>query len=109
MSEPIVLDPKDPFDTVLSEIVLTNRRKRHDYVASEASPWENFDRVEDQTQGGHGSATEALIAVKQARLRALATRQDLPKNESVEDTLLDRAVYSIIALGRYRYPSGKVG
>lgn len=104
----VTLDPADPFDAVLVDIVLTNRRKRHDYVAKDASPWSNFDLVEAQVNGTPGLATEVLVATKQARLAALATREGLPQNESVEDTLLDRAVYSVIALGRYRYPDGKV-
>lgn len=106
--EPITLDPADPFEAILVEIVETNRRKRADYTSEGSSPWENFDRTEEQVAGFHGVAVETLIATKQARLRALRSRGNDPQNESIADTLLDRAVYSIIALARSKYPSGKV-
>lgn len=43
-------------------------------------------------------AAEALIAVKQARLRSLRTTGNTPQNEAVADTRLDRAVYGVISL-----------
>lgn len=101
----LTLDPRSPFEAALIPIVETNRRKLLDYTSPGSSAWENFDRAGDQT----GSDTvEVLIATKQARLRALRLRGGDPQNESVQDSLLDRAVYSIIAYARSKYPSGKV-
>ena len=104
----LTLDPSHPFEEVLVGIVETYRRKANDYVRNGESPWDNFDSVEGATGTTHGTAVEVLIATKQARLAALRTREGGPLNESVEDTLLDRAVYSIIALARSKYPAGKV-
>ena len=96
--EAVQLDPSDPFDRVLIDVVRTNRAKRKDYVTDGASVFENFDRVDDQVGLPHGTALEALIAVKQARLRALRGNDRGPANEPIRDTLLDRAVYSVLAL-----------
>jgi len=96
--EAVQLDPSDPFDRVLIDVVRTNRAKRQDYVTAGASVFENFDRVDDQVGLPHGTALEALIAVKQARLRALRGNDRGPANEPIRDTLLDRAVYSVLAL-----------
>lgn len=104
----IKLDETDPFEAAMADMVRTYRKKRRDYTAEGASPWENFDRVEDQTGMPFGSSIETHIATKQARLRALASRGGEPLNESVEASLEDRAVYSTIALARYRYPEGDV-
>ena len=43
------------------------------------------------------SACELLIALKQSRLRALRANGRDPSNEGTLDTLLDRAVYAVIA------------
>lgn len=101
----VTLDPSDPFEAALADIVAMNRKKRADYTSAGSSPWENFDRTEDQVGG---DAVETLIATKQARLRALRLRGETPKNEPVVDSKLDRAVYSIISYARHLYPDGKV-
>lgn len=91
----------DPFDTVLDEIRELNRRKRGDY-ASDADPWSNFREAGEHAGLPAGKIVEALIGVKNARLRNLVDSERSPNNESVEDTLVDRAVYSIIAVAMYR-------
>ena len=71
--------------------------KNADYA--DGSSWRsNFDDVGRQMAIPGEDACEMLIAVKQARLRSLRTSGRLPANEAVEDTILDRAVYSLIAL-----------
>jgi hypothetical protein len=105
----IYLDADDPFEAALVEIVLTNRRKRADY-ALDGSPWSNFDF----TAGVVGiTAAEAAIhnvAQKLARLAALKAngRTKDPKNEGVNDTYLDLAVYGVIAYAIRKYPNGRV-
>ncbi len=106
--ECVTLDPDDPFEAVLIEMVQVNRKKRASYTSAGSSPWENFDRAEDQVQIPDGAGIEYMIATKQARLRALASRGGKTEYESVVDTKLDRAVYSIIAYAHDRYPEGKV-
>lgn len=78
-------------------MVAMNRKKRADY-ALDSDPWSNFRDVGRQLDAGPDLAVEVLIATKQARLRALTANGRAPENESVRDTKLDRAVYSVIAL-----------
>lgn len=101
LAEETVNEVKDPFDAVIEQIQETNRRKRADYTVG-ADPWSNFKDVARQINATPGTSVEVLIATKQARLRSLFGEGKAPRNESIEDTLLDRAVYSIIALAMYR-------
>jgi hypothetical protein len=96
-TDEFVLDPNDPFEALLIEMVQLNRAKRHDY-AGDSDPWQNFYDSAQQVNGTAGQSVETLIATKQARLRQLLFTGRSPKNESVRDTILDRAVYSVIAL-----------
>lgn len=93
----IALNPEDPFENALIGMVKTFRKKNADYADGER--WSsNFDDVAKQMGFDHPvKAADALIAVKQARLRSLAKRGTEPQNESVLDTYLDRAVYGVIA------------
>lgn len=89
----------DPFDAVLEEIRELNERKRSDYTGGD--PWENFKDSARQTNTTPGMSAETLIATKQSRLRQLLKAGRVAVNEPVRDSLLDRAVYSIIALALY--------
>ena len=107
----VSLEPRDPFEKVLIDIVATNRAKRKDY-AVDGSPFSNFDDTA-RAMGGNFTALDSVnfnIAQKEARLRSLKAngRTEDPQNESLTDTYLDRAVYSVIALAILRYPDGKV-
>lgn len=90
----------DPFDEVLAEVSVINRKKRADYATDE-NPWSNFKAGGDQVGQPAGVAVEVLIAIKQARLRELLFSGRVVNNESVRDTLLDRATYSLIALAMF--------
>lgn len=90
----------DPFDRVLDEMRALNLRKRSDYAGDE-SPFQNFMDSAHQVGQAPGVSVEVLIGTKQARLRHLLfTGRDL-KNESIRDSLIDRAVYSVIALAMF--------
>lgn len=93
----LTLDPKDPFESVVIEMVKLNRLKRNDY-AGDDDPWQNFYDSAEQVNDTAGKSVETLIATKQARLKQLLWTGRKAKNESVRDTILDRAVYSVIAL-----------
>jgi hypothetical protein len=72
--------------------------KGRDYA--DDSNWRsNFQDISRQVGIAETDAVEVLIAVKQSRLRALKANGRAPTNEGVIDTVLDRAVYSMIALG----------
>jgi len=98
----VTLDPENPFEAILAKMVETHRKKAKDY-AGDGHPNQNFYDTAYQLGLTGGHSVEALIGTKQARLRVLlpAHWEDAsakPANEGVEDTLLDRAVYSVIAL-----------
>lgn len=103
--ETITLDPDNDFEAVLIKMVRTSRAKRADYAGDgeEDHPWQNFYDTAYQMSSTAGHSVETLISTKQARLRILLSKLwrragGGPKNEPIEDTLLDRAVYSVIAL-----------
>lgn len=101
-----VLNLDDPFEAVVWDMVQMNRRKRADY-AGDGNPFQNFIDSAYQVNSVPGMSCEQLIATKQARLRNLINCNlinsgRVPQNESVEDTMLDRAVYATIALAMYR-------
>jgi len=96
------LDPSHPFEAVLLVMAALSRRKQADY-ARDTDLFSNFR----ETAVAIGipefnalAAVEFNIAQKEARLRALRAngRMDDPANESVADTLIDRAVYAVIAV-----------
>ena len=107
-----VLNPDDPFERVIMDMVATNRRKRADY-AVDGSPWSNFDDTANALGIDGFTPVDSVnfnIEQKSARLRSLRKngRMSDPRNESVTDTYLDRAVYAVIALAMHTYPTGKV-
>lgn len=88
-----------PIARALGIIGGTFQKKNADY-ADDKKTWDsNFRDVSEQMGwDGPAESCEALIAVKQARLKSMRANGRLPQNESVQDTKLDRAVYSVIAL-----------
>lgn len=95
----IELDPKDAFEKLLIPIVEMNRKKRADY-ASEDNIFLNFDRNADMMKMEGYSALEdclSMVARKFGRITNLRGRT--AANETVADSYLDLAVYSILALG----------
>lgn len=98
--QPVTLDPNDPFDAALIPIVQTNRRKRKDY-AKDGDPFSNFKTTASMLGiKEFGPAESAFFNVLQkvARLQSLRMNGRMIKtaNESVIDTYLDLAVYSVI-------------
>lgn len=108
LADPVELDPTDPIDKVLAEMVALNRRKRADY-AHDGDPLSNFYRTAQimRTKGYSGwsalTSVEYALAIKEARLEALRAngRFNLTQNESVRDSLLDQAVYAVLAIAVY--------
>jgi hypothetical protein len=103
----ITLDPTDPFDAAVAEIVKINRRKRADYALDGGDVFSNFRQTSEVIAvDGFGPADAALFNViqKVMRLRSLRAngRMDDPANEATADTYLDLAVYAIIALALSR-------
>ena len=88
--------------SVITKIVDTFQSKNADYAADKDGWRSNFDDIARQCGIPATEAANTLIAVKQARLRALQANGRAPANEAVEDTLLDRAVYSVLALALWQ-------
>jgi hypothetical protein len=87
------------FDKVLTEMKAMHDRKQADY-GREGDAFANVRASEDfGIPGWVGCMTRAND--KMRRLQAAARGQNL-KNESIEDSLMDLAVYSVIALVLYR-------
>lgn len=104
----ITLNPDQPFEKVLIEMVLLHRAKGADYAGADETgndPFQNFYDVAYQLSLTPGHDAEHMIATKQARLRVLMPRfwnkTGKPRNESIRDTLKDRAVYSVIAVALF--------
>jgi len=90
----------DSVRKTLDDMAETFDRKNADY-ATDSDPWTNFREAADQVNQTASDVVETLIAVKQSRLKQLFGTDKAPRNESVRDSLLDRAVYCVIALAMY--------
>ena len=98
----VELSPDNAFEAVLIKMVEMHRKKVIDY-AGKNHPNQNFYDTAYQLSLTGGHSVEALISTKQARLRVLlrgywGISRLHAANEGIEDTLLYRAVYSVIAL-----------
>lgn len=98
----IELNADNDFEAALIKMVETHRAKAKDY-AGDDHPNQNFYDSAYQLGLTGGHSVESLIATKQARLRILlpqhwSQKDAAPANEGVVDTLLDRAVYAVIAM-----------
>lgn len=103
MTDPrITLDQNDPFEAALVAIVEVNRRKRADY-ALDGDPFTNFDATARFLSIPRWMSAHFNVVQKMARIQALWAngRMADTKNESVGDTVLDAAVYGIIAYAIY--------
>lgn len=91
----------DPIGAILLDMYTVNKSKRADYTGDRGI-FANFEESSDQVGISPGHGIEYMIATKQSRLKGLLRPGVKPNNESVEDTLLDRAVYSVLALAAHR-------
>ncbi len=86
-------DPR--FYALLEEIAALHSKKNHDY-ATEADPFSNFRRAERLGIPAWNGVL-ARMTDKWSRIEQLTSGKD-PKNESLRDSLMDNAVYSLIAV-----------
>lgn len=97
---PRTIDLQDPFELAVSRIVEMRRRKKADYN-TQGNPFDNFeDTAHMMGLDGFTEVEAAFFNVlqKASRIRSLRKQGKLddPTNESVTDTYLDMAVYSVI-------------
>lgn len=99
----------DAFHAILKEMAEMHDRKQADYgrPADERDAGDPFANIRTATFFGLKPWVGASIRMndKMGRIQAAARGQHL-ENESVEDSFLDMAVYSIIALVLYREEQG---
>jgi len=108
-SEAIYLDSSDPFEAALIPMVRTNRSKRGDYaldndIFSNFNSTSNFAGFENRWMSALFNCSQKLARITSLRANG---RLKNPNNEAVEDTLLDNAVYAVIALAIYREDASK--
>jgi len=97
------LSPQQQFHAILSEMGETFDRKNRDY-GQDSDPFAN---VRQSEQWGIAPWIGAMVRAtdKVTRLQTYTQKGTLA-NEGVEDSLLDLAVYSIIALLLFREQKG---
>lgn len=89
------------FDALLEEMQRLHDQKNHDY-AEEANPYSNFEQAAAQALGGNVDGVfHVLIEIKLARLRELF-KGKLPNYESIDDSLLDLALYTALWCSYHR-------
>lgn len=93
--------PLTYFEKVIAKITEMHNKKKQDYTASHRE-FGNFEDSAKHAGITTAQAIENLIGTKEARRQNLENvSQSNPINESLEDTLLDRAVYACIRLAHY--------
>lgn len=86
----------DEFELAIAKIKEIHNRKKADYSSRE-DRYSNFRLAGIFSDLPPWKTFEVLIGVKQARLIELLKPGRTCYNEPIEDTLLDRAIYSILA------------
>lgn len=91
------------FHDLLARMGETHDKKNQDY-AEDGNPYSNFEFAAEFAGVSVNQVFDVLIAVKQARLMVLTKSGRAPNNESIEDSLLDQAVYTTLkaSYGNYR-------
>ena len=100
---PVILDPRWAVENAMMSMVEVSRRKRADY-ATDGDEFSNF-RMTAQFANFEAAWVSATFNVQQkmARIQALRAngRVDTPENEAIYETILDLAVYAVLALAMY--------
>lgn len=94
------------FNKILAEMQAMHDKKNHDY-ASEKNPYSNFEESAKFAGISVEQALANLCGTKDARMTQLMSGKE-PKNESKDDTLLDRAIYTVIWLAYRRDQASKL-
>jgi len=95
LDEFVTLSRDDEFDRVLIKMKEIHDKKKEDY-SDINNRFSNFEYSAQASGITVAQVFEVLISTKQARLIELM-KGKVPKNEPIGDTLLDRAVYCVLA------------
>lgn len=95
----VTLDSEDEFDALLIPLVMLQRKKRADY-ANDQDIYANFRaNAAALDLPGYTALQDCLSMVTRKVGRIVNLRGKEPNNESVVDSYMDLAVYSILAYG----------
>jgi hypothetical protein len=92
------------FNDTLATMAQLHDRKNHDY-AEDDNPFSNFEMAASYASVPVQKVFDVLLGVKQARIDELTAKianGDPPRNESLEDSRLDRAVYAALSVAYSR-------
>jgi hypothetical protein len=95
------LQVPDHLFPALQKMVVTLTKKGHDYSNSDEDWGSNFATTSDHFGMHPWEAADFNELQKLARLRALRRRPHGPRNESVEDSYLDKANFALLAYALY--------
>lgn len=101
LDTPYQLDPRDPFESLIINIVGLERSKRGDY-ANDDNIFRNLDYVSSAMELNGYTPLEdarAMVIRKLGRLSSLRGRD--PNHENIEDSYIDFCVYAILMYGLY--------
>jgi len=87
--------PNLKFHAALKRMADMHDKKSADYATS-LNYYSNFERAAVSAGVPEDAVFRTLIGIKLARLVELQGNGKTPKNESIEDSLLDLAVYSVL-------------
>lgn len=87
------INPK--FHAALNKIKEIHDKKSQDY-AHDSNRYSNFEEAAETAGCSVDTVFAVLIGIKMARLRELLSTGKIPNNESIQDTRLDLAVYSVL-------------
>lgn len=83
------------FHALLKQMAETHDKKNADYSHG-GNYYSNFEEAATAAGTDIGTVFRTMIGIKLARLNALSKEGKPPLNESVQDTLLDLAVYAAL-------------
>ncbi len=84
------------FYGILAEMMELHSKKAHDYAGASSDPLNNFKEVARASGVMPSKIAFQFIATKFFRLANLLSLDSTAMNESIEDTLMDLAVYSVL-------------
>lgn len=84
------------FYKLLEEMADTHSRKNHDY-ADQGDPLSNFKEVAEIVGITPFQVVQVFLATKMVRIKQLRTKPNLVQGESIKDSLMDNAIYSLLA------------
>lgn len=88
------------FVQAIERIVKTHQGKARDYTST-TGEYNNFEMAAREANISTEQFLEGMIANKNERRKSLEYGPNKPNYESLEDTLLDRAVFAIIRYAHY--------